>query len=217
MKKGAIFDMDGLIFDTERLYRAGWTEMAGRFGQVHNPAFIPAIGGTSTANSLEIIHSFYPEVDPEAFRDTCLRWVDEQFVAEGFPEKPGVRELMTFLRARGVKIAVASSNDRAPLLRNLRHAGLEGFLSAVVSGEEVVHSKPAPDIFQKAAEQLGLAPEECYVFEDSVNGARAGIAAGCATVMVPDLIQPPEEVRASCAGVCPSLLEAKRAIEEGLL
>ena len=217
MKKGAIFDMDGLIFDTERLYRAGWTEMARQFGQRHNPAFIPAIGGTSTANSLEIIKSFYPEVDPAAFRDTCLKWVDEQFIKEGFPEKPGVRELMAFLREHGVKIAVASSNDRAPLLRNLRHAGLERFLSAVVSGEEVVHGKPAPDIFLKAAEQLGLAPEECYVFEDSVNGSRAGIAAGCATVMVPDMIPPTQDVRAGCAGVCASLLEAKEAIEKGLL
>ena len=124
---------------------------------------------------------------------------------------------MSFFRERGVKLAVASSSARAMVEDNLRRAEILDCFDAVVSGQEVTRGKPAPDIFLLAAERIGCAPEDCYVFEDGVNGARAGVAAGCAAVMIPDLMEPTEDLRAGCAGIYPSLLAARDAIARGEL
>ena len=138
-------------------------------------------------------------------------------LAKGVPEKPGAREILAFFQDRDVGIAVASSSGRRVILDNLRRAGLAAYFEVVASGEDVANGKPAPDIFLLAAQRLGLAPEECYVFEDSINGARAGMAAGCATVVVPDLIPPTEDLRSSSAGIYPSLHAAREAIAAGIL
>ena len=216
MKQGAIFDMDGLLFDSERLYREGWVEMAKKFGVQPDPAFATAVCGTSGARMLEIIHTYYPTVDEQAFMEGCVAWVNEM-LRKQVPEKPGVHEILDFLRAHGCKTAVASSSARSMILNNLRLTGLEDCFDAVVSGQDVTNSKPAPDIFLLAAKQLGCAPTDCYVFEDGINGVRAGLAAGCATVMIPDLTPPEEEFHSLCAGIFPSLHEARSAIQEGRL
>ena len=211
MKQGAIFDMDGLLFDTERLYRESWVAMAEQFGQTPDPAFPPAVCGTSGAHMLEVIRQYYPAVDAQAFARGCIARVDD-LLAHSVPEKPGVHEILQFFRENGVRIAVASSSARGRIIDNLRHAGVEGYFDAVASGEDVVHGKPAPDIFLLAAKLLGCAPADCYVFEDGINGVRAGLAAGCTTVMIPDLTPPPDELRDACAGVFDSLAEACAAI-----
>lgn len=216
MKKGAIFDMDGLLFDTERLFRDGWVEMAKQFGQVPNPDFPVAIAGTSGAGMREVIHRFYPEVDTFAFQKSCYAYA-ARILENGPPEKPGVKEILTFFRDQGVKIAVASSSYREMIQKNLRAAGIEELFNAVISGDEVTRGKPEPDIFLLAAQQLGCAPEDCYVFEDGINGVQAGIAAGCATIMIPDLFPPTDELRKNCAGIYPDLIEAKQAIEANFL
>ena len=216
MKKGAIFDMDGLLFDTERLFQDGWVEMAKQFGQTPHPDFSMAVAGTSGAGMREVILRYYPEVDAGAFQAGCIAYAEE-ILSKGIPERPGMREILAFFRSHGVKIAVASGSGREMVLSNLRRAGVEAYFDAVVSSDEVERGKPAPDIFQLAAQRLGCAPEECYVFEDGVNGVRAGIAAGCATVMIPDLYQPTEELRRGCAGIYPSLCDAQKAIEANIL
>ena len=216
MKKGAIFDMDGLLLDTERIYRENWGKAAEDFGLTLHPDFLPAICGTNGASSEAAIRRYYPEVDPRAFIRACFART-EAALAQEVPEKPGAREILAFFRARGVGRAVASSSGRRLILDNLRHAGLASYFDVVVSGEDVVNGKPAPDIFLLAAQQLGLAPEDCYVFEDSINGAHAGMAAGCVTVVIPDLIPPTEDLRAGCAGIYPSLHAAGEAIAAGML
>lgn len=215
MRTGAIFDMDGLLLDTERLYQESWVEMAKRFGQKPDPAFPTAVSGTSGEGMRAVIRKHYPAVDPDAFQAGCLARVDEILDKQGPPVKPGARELLEYLSARGVKIAVASSSKHQRILSNLRAVELDQFFDAVVSGQEVERGKPEPDIFLLAAKKIGRAPEDCYVFEDSVNGVRAGMAAGCTTVMVPDLVPPPEGLAVS--QVCPSLLDVKALMEAGLL
>ena len=216
MKKGAVFDMDGLLFDTERLFRDGWVEMARQFGQVPNPDFPAAVAGTSGEGMLRVIGRYYPEVDAFAFQEGCYAYA-ERILEHGPPEKPGVREILAFFRERGARIAVASGNFREMVQNNLRTAGIESFFDAVICGDEVARCKPEPDIFLLAAQRLGCAAEECYVFEDGINGARAGIAAGCATVMIPDLFPPTDDLRKNCAGIFPSLIEARKAIEANCL
>ena len=215
VKRGAIFDMDGLLLDTERLYQESWVEMARAFGQPPDPAFPSAVSGTSGEGMREVIRRYYPAVDPYAFQAGCLARVDAVLEKQGPPVKPGAGELLDYLSARGVSIAVASSSGWERIASNLRAAGLERFFVAVVSGQQVERGKPEPDIFFLAAGEIGCPPGDCYVFEDSLNGVRAGMAAGCVTVMVPDLVPPPEGLMVS--RVCASLHEARELIEKGLL
>ena len=216
MKKGAIFDMDGLLFDTERLFRDSWVEMAKRFGQVPRSDFPVAVAGTSGAGMREVIRQYYPDVDPFAFQEGCISHITD-ILKEGIPEKPGMREILTSFRAQGIKLAVASSSLRKMILSNLCRAGIDTYFDIVVSGEDVSRGKPAPDIFLLAAQKLGCTPESCYVFEDGINGVRAGIAAGCVTIMVPDLFEPTEDIRINCAGIYPNLQAAQQAIESNIL
>ncbi len=213
--KGAIFDMDGLLLDTERLYQESWVEMAKQFGQTPNPVFPSAVSGTNGEGMRQVIRQYYPEVNAFDFQAGCIARVEGILDEQGPPVKPGAQEILAFFRAQGVKTAVASSTNKERILRNLRQTGLDIFFDAVVSGEEAAHGKPEPDVFLLAAEQIGCAPEECYVFEDSVNGVWAGMAAGCVTVMVPDLVPPPEGLTVS--KVCTSLQEARELIGKGLL
>lgn len=216
MKKGAIFDMDGLLFDTERIFRDSWTAMAQRFGQVPDPRFPAAVAGTSGEGMRDVIRRYYPAVDPYAFQSGCIAHAAE-LLRQDLPEKPGIRQILAFFQSQGTRLAVASSSGREMILDNLRRAGIDACFDAVVSGDQVSRGKPEPDIFLLAARQLDCPPEDCYVFEDGINGARAGIAAGCATVMIPDLFPPTEDLRTGCAGIFSSLLEAKEAIAAGRL
>lgn len=215
MKRGAIFDMDGLLLDTERLYQESWVEMARTFGQTPDPAFPAAVSGTNGEGMRQIIRRYYPEVDAYAFQAGCIARVEGILDEQGPPVKPGAGELLEYLGARGVKLAVASSTGRKRILSNLRAVKLDRFFDAVISGQQVERGKPEPDIFLFAAREIGRPPEDCYVFEDSVNGVRAGMAAGCVTVMVPDLAAPPKDLAVS--KVCSSLLEAIELLKEGCL
>ena len=214
MKKGAIFDMDGVLFDTERVYQEMWTKITYEFGYEPDPAFHLTVAGTSGEDMREIVRSFYPGIDAERFIHTCLDRTNES-LEKMVPEKPGLREILTTLHDRGVRIAVASSSYPEVIRHHLVLTDVEKYFDVVLSGYDVPRGKPAPDIFQEAARRLGLEPSECYVFEDSLNGVRAGADAGCATIMVPDLVQPTEEIRLLCAGIYPTLHDALAAIETG--
>ncbi len=214
MKKGAIFDMDGLLFDTEKYYQESWQALAGEFGVVHNPDFLKAVSGTSKESMYEVIRTFYPTVDVQEFVRRCLEMVEKR-AQVSIDEKPGLHEILEFFREHGVRMAIGSSSTRAVIENNLRMAGITDFFDAIVSGQEITRGKPDPEIFLLAAQGLGLPAQDCYVFEDAINGIRAGAAAGCAAVMIPDLAEPTEEIYRISAGVYGSLLQAVEAIRRG--
>lgn len=217
MKKGAIFDQDGLMFDTEKLYTLSWYEAGERFGVFVPEEFTHAVSGSSGPGMMSIIRHYIPALPvPEEFWETCKSICIEKQNQE-LPEKPGLHEILGFFRQNGVKMAVASSSPKAQVEKNLTRAGVRSYFEAVVAGEEVAHGKPAPDIFLLAAEKIGLDPKDCYVFEDSFNGIRSGVAAGCAAVMVPDITQPTEEIAALCTDVCDSLLTVIDRIKENAI
>lgn len=218
MKKGAIFDMDGLLTDTERFYSQSWREAARTFGQDWVEEFDKFVAGTNGEKMLNVIHTHFPTVDAQAFMDFCIE-NQRRLVRDELREMPGASEILQFFRERGVKMAIASSSPLDNIRDNLGRLGLLEFFDALTSGQEVApgHEKPAPDIFLLAAERIRCAPEDCYVFEDGVNGCLAGIAAGCATIMIPDLFQPTEELRQKCAGIFESLTAAKDAIIHEIL
>ena len=158
-----------------------------------------------------VIHTHFPAVDSAAFMDHCMA-CQKRMVREDLRAMPGAVEIVAFFRDRGVKLAVASSSPMEDIRGHLGRLGLLDSFDALVSGLEVARGKPYPDIFLLAAERIGLPPEDCYVFEDGINGCLAGIAAGCATIMIPDLFQPTEEVRRGCFGIYDSLLAAQAAL-----
>jgi len=217
MKQGAIFDMDGTLVDTERLYRQAWFVAADKWGVTATEDFRQAMAGLPQAPAVQVIHRFHPTVDdPTAFYEFGMNWVWTQ-VKQHLPLRPGAREILAYFRDRGMRIALASSSWRAMILDNLTNGGLLPYFDAIISGEDVKRGKPAPDIFLLAAERLGLAPEDCYVLEDSVSGARAGVAAGCTTIMVEDLFPATDDLKADCAAILPSLPDVMAAVDAGRL
>lgn len=123
------------------------------------------------AHMREIILQYYPQVDAKAFADDCILRVERELETH-VPEKTGVRDILQYFKQHGVRVAVASSSKRATVLHNLKQADILSYFDAVVSGDQVTHGKPAPDIFLLAAQQIGCEPENCYVFEDGTNGIR---------------------------------------------
>lgn len=207
--------MDGLLFDTERIYQQTWQEIAVEKGVELGSGFLKAISGTNGAYMCRVIEKYYYVSDGNDIMRECMNRVKEK-LSENVPVKRGVREILDSFREKGVRMAVASSGAAEQIASNLKTAGLGEYFYGIISGAEVQHGKPAPDIFLRAAERLRCEPGECLVFEDSENGIKAGYAAGCITVMVPDLIEASSEILPYCTLVCSDLIQAERKVREML-
>lgn len=211
--KGAIFDMDGLLFDTERIYQQIWQELAEERGVKLDSCFVNEISGTNGRHMCRIIERYYHVPDGAVIKDECMRRIRKRLSVH-VPVKQGVHEILDFFCKKDVRLAVASSTAAEQIESNLKMAGIRRYFAAVVSGAEVRKGKPEPDIFLLAADRIGCRPAECFVFEDSENGIRAGYAAGCMTVMVPDIVKASPDILPYCAKVCQNLLQAQKEIEE---
>ena len=214
MKKGAIFDMDGLLFDTESLYQRAWTMVADDFGVERKPELGKACSGTTGDLMERIVHEYHPTVDAKAYIRRVVACVHDE-MEKNLTVMAGVREILAYFREQGVRMATASSSSVAQIEQNLRKSGLRDYFDVVVGGDLVIHGKPAPDIFLLAAERIGVTAADCYVFEDSYNGLRGAAAAGCAPVMIPDTMPPTDEMRTLCKGIYSSLSDAMKAIQRG--
>ena len=206
--QAVIFDMDGVIFDTEHLAMRLWIQAADELGIPGIAEVYPSVIGTNTTRTHEILAERYDASFPWEDFDSRIRTLyHEHYEREGLPVKPGVPELLASLAANHVPLALASSTHSDLVRRELRDAGFLDYFDVVIGGDMVTHSKPHPEIFLRAAAALHAAPENCYVIEDSFNGIRAAAAAGAHPLMVPDLLQPTEEIRALSEQVFPSLHE----------
>ncbi len=205
--RGAIFDMDGLLIDSERIWQGRWYEMAEERGVTLADTFPRDMCGTGGEQTLAVIRRYYGTDEPRAVLDECTERV-HRIQRAGVPLKPGVEIILRGLRGAGYRIAVASSSPMDMIEHNLATNGVREYFDVLTSGGEVEHCKPEPDIFLLAAKRLGIPPEECYVFEDSLNGVKAGWRAGCRAVMIPDLVQPDARTREMCFGVYRDLGEA---------
>lgn len=216
MKRGAIFDMDGLLFDTEKVYQEAWLVTADAFGVARNPELGKACCGTCGDLTPRIIRRFYPNVDAQDYIRRVIAYVNAE-ADRHLPVMTGVRDILSYFQAHGVKMSTASSANAAQVEKNLVQSGLRGFFDAVVGGDLVARGKPEPDIFLLAAERIGLAPADCYVFEDGYNGLRGAAAAGCSPVMIPDTLPATDEMRTICTDIYPTLRDALTAIQRGEL
>ncbi len=216
MLKGAIFDHDGLMFDTEKVWQANWKLVADEMGITLPEEFKKEICGSSGQHMLDVIQKYYHVEDGTSIRNRVRQGVfDDE--AKHIDMKEGLLDILEMFKRHGVKMAVASSSQKEMIVRNLKNANVEDYFEVVVSGQEVEHGKPSPDIFLLAAERLGLDAKDCYVFEDAYNGVQAGVASSAKTIMIPDLVQPNEEIRSMVADVCTTLKEAADKIESNVL
>lgn len=213
--RGAIFDMDGVLFDTEKIWQQIWQEIAAARQIQLDSGFAAAISGTNGEKMRWIVEEYYRVPDGTGIIEECREKVKQELTRQ-VPIKEGVREILCFFQEKNIPLAVASSSSIQQIEFNLEKTDIRKYFTKVVSGTEMEHGKPAPDIFLYAAKQIGQKPEECLVFEDSANGVRAGHAAGCMTIMVPDLIEPSPEIVPCCFKICASLSEAQEEITKFL-
>lgn len=210
--KGAIFDMDGVLFDTEALWQKCWNQTAAEMNLTLPEEFKKEVCGSSDKMP-SVIQKYYHVDDPyPVILRTYTRL--KSLLEEDLPEKEGLHEILPELKAMGFRIAVASSSDTNTIRSNLMRSNTLQYFDAITSGQEVKHGKPAPDIFLLAAEKLNLPIEECYVFEDAYNGIRAAAKANSKPIMVVDLSEPDEEMKQSAHFIVYSLKEALKKIKE---
>ena len=204
--QAVLFDQDGTLFDTERLSFESWEGVAERCGVRVPDDVILSFTGSPVPRVKEIIRAAMPgKIDgqgqptAEDLLDLHAEVWREKRLSAPLPLKgddlPG---LLKGLKERGIKLAVGSSSPREAVEENLTRAGIREYFDDLVCGTEIEHGKPAPDIYLKAAEKLGVEPAECLVVEDAPNGLRAGLAAGMDVACVPDIVPVPDDLASQC-------------------
>lgn len=191
-----LFDMDGLVLDTEKLYTRFWQEAACACGYPMTKEQALGMRSLNRGAGLSKMQSYFgPDVDYDFIRQKRIELMDTFVEKEGVTLKPGIHELLAFLKERGIKTAIATSSPMERTVLYLTSVGLQNSFDELVSGYMVERGKPEPDIYLYAAEKLGVKPEECMVLEDSPAGILAAHRAGCMPVMIPDQDEPDEETR----------------------
>jgi HAD superfamily hydrolase (TIGR01509 family) len=207
--RGVLFDMDGVVIDTEKLYTRFWMEAAADLGHPMTLTQALQMRSLGSIESQEKLDSFFGAgvLEYDVLRNRRIELM-EAFIAEhGIEEKKGIRELLACLKEKGIPCAITSSSSIPLIRRHLGDLGLLDGFTALCSGKDVPQGKPAPDIYLHGAATLGIAPEHCLAIEDSPAGIEAAWRAGCMAVIVPDQDQPDGEVLSRSFAKADSLLD----------
>lgn len=216
MIEAVVFDMDGVIFDSEKLYRKHWMITGSEYGieEEKMRRLCDQIAGATREHNEKLMKSHFGEdFDYNQFREKTMNRMDAEILECGLALKPGVMELFGYLKDNSYKIALATSTQQERAERNLRNAGILDVFDHIVYGGTVPNGKPAPDIYLKACEQLGVEPAFAVGVEDSINGVKSSAAAGLYTIMVVDLVKPTEETRALAGAVYDSLFDVMKFLQ----
>lgn len=206
MVSGIIFDMDGVLIDSERQSNEGWLWAAGQLGVDMPIWLIDSFKGASADLCCKFFDDYYKGViDYWEAKELRTQYVYKIRETEGIPVKKGVKDIFEYIRNNGLKCAVATSTRRESAEKTLHEIEVWDYLDAVVYGDEVEHGKPEPDIFLRAAKAIGISPSEAVVVEDSINGIKAGYAAGMRVVHIPDTIAIDDDIRKLTYMVCDDL------------
>lgn len=211
---GVLFDMDGVVLDTEKLYARFWQEAAIALG--YPMTWQQALGMRSRsrqAGQAQLDLYFGPGVSHAALREKRIELMDAYIAEHGVEAKPGIHALLDRLDELGIPKAIATSSPMERICRYLEPLGLLTRFDALCTGYDVPHGKPAPDIYLHAAAAIGVAPEMCLALEDSPAGVQSAVSAGCRCVLIPDQDQPDEETRALLFGCADSLLDIVSLLE----
>ena len=192
--RGVIFDMDGLLFDTESLYMEAWPHVGRAMGfSIPMEVAKRTIARPRAECELMLQALYGPSFSMEEAHGLLGERVRSHLIENGMPLKPGAEALLSLLHKRDIPVALGTSNRLWVAKAYLEHAGLLPYFGPLVTGDMVEHVKPAPDIFLKAASEMGLQPDQCLVLDDSPTGITAAYRAGCRPAMVPDLLEPTAE------------------------
>ncbi|MBQ7596315.1 MAG: HAD family phosphatase [Clostridia bacterium] len=214
MVKGVISDMDGVILDSEKLYVRFWCEAGKFYGYPFEERHALSIRSMARPFAIERLQGFFgKDFDYDAVRNKRVELMDKFVEQNGIEAKPGAETLLQYLNEKGIKTALATATPADRAEKYLGMVGLLKYFDEICSARMVKNGKPAPDIYLYAAEKLNLPPGECIALEDSQNGIRSAHAAGCMTVMVPDLDQPAEEIKPLLFDLADELEDVIRIIE----
>ena len=213
--RAIILDMDGLMLDTEPLYKVAWQAAAAELGYVlDDMSYAKLVGRPNNDCEREVMEQFGSDFPLERFRSRWPELWQREVSARGIAMKPGLLEFLAFLEIHGLPVAVATSSDAAYAVWSLKQAGLDGRFAVVVAGDEVARGKPAPDIYVEAAHRLGISPARCVALEDSEPGVLAASGAGMITILIPDWINPSDAAVRAAFRVLKSLDEAQYVVAD---
>jgi HAD superfamily hydrolase (TIGR01509 family) len=213
LPKAVIFDMDGLLLDTERPVKDLWFAAARSKGrEISEEAVLRTTGVDADSTRRIMTEEYGPDFPYEDILGELSRMIKEKAEKEGIPWRPGLPVIMDRLEKLAIPFGLATSTKRTTALWKLEKAGLEGRFPVMVCGDEVERGKPAPDIFLRAASLLKTAPEDCLGLEDSPAGLRALAAAGIPSIFIKDMVEPPAEVLSTVWRRCKDLAEAASLI-----
>lgn len=205
--KGVIFDMDGLILDTEKLYNRFWREASEICGYPMSMDQALTLRSLDKQLAKKKLREFFgDDYDYQRVHDVRVRLMAEYVEENGVQCKPGVLELTDYLKKNGYKTAVATATNIERASQHLTLAGVRDCFENIVCASSVNRGKPFPDIYLYACEKIGLPPENCAALEDSPNGIKSAYSAGCIPIMIPDMDTPSEDIRALAYDVADSLI-----------
>ena len=213
--QGVIFDMDGLMFDTERLSARCWEQVGRKFGLDITESFLAGVRGVTSQEFRRIFEQKFGErADYETVMDRKKELFCQEIRQNGVPVKPGLPELLEFLQEQKIPAAMATATNQEIAREYLSKTGLAAFFDQLVFGDQVRRGKPDPEIFLCAAQDLGVSPDRSVVLEDSLNGVLAGIQGGFRTIMVPDMTQPPPKLEQQLFCKCENLFQVIGCLRE---
>lgn len=208
--KAVVFDMDGIIFDSERLVIDCWKVVAEKYAILDiEEACNECLGVNSVETKEKFLNRYGQDFPYDAYKSEMSKIYHDNYDGGRLPMKIGVVELLQYLKECNLKVALASSTRSEVVTQQLKDAGILNYFQVIVGGDMVTRSKPQPDIFLKACEELGVAPQESFAIEDSYNGIRAAAAGHLRPLMVPDLMPPTSEMKELSEGIFDTLLEVK--------
>ena len=195
--KAVLFDMDGLMVDTESLATEAFIHSAKKQGYDMTKEETLMVLGFTTKSIYEFWENYFKnsDVSGKQLVDDHYKYIENVLFTKGPKKMPYIEELLKYLKENNYKIAVASSSNMNHIINNMEKTGLKKYIDEFASGAEVKNGKPAPDVFLLAAERLGVKSEECLVLEDSKAGVLAGSSAGAKVIMVPDMFKPDDECK----------------------
>lgn len=210
-KKAVIFDMDGVIFDTEKVYLDIWTEVFEKYGYKMTKELYVTVMGTGRKNVIKtFLENFGDDLPIEKMYEEKDNQLFYRIENQGIPLKEGVKELFSMLKEKDYKIALATSAKKERVEKQIKDKWLKESFDAIVCGDDVEKGKPSPDIFLKAAKEIDVEPENCFVVEDSPAGIKAVFSGGMKGIHVEDLKVADEEILKYCQKNFKNLQEIKK-------